>query len=506
MTPKPHLSSLAKHSSIYSVAPILQRVIALILVRFYTEELNTAQWGVAQITDVVIIALTQMVGVNLFSGMVRFYFDHEDERDRNAVVSSATLFLMAVSWLVVAIGLLLRGPLTEFLFKSDDPFLLQDNLTNCLVVALLIIPFGLTTESGFRYLQIHRRSAAISSLRIAKVTLEIALKIWMILILRMGVIGFLLPILIGEILTSVCLTGWVLYRVRLRVVWRVLRPMLVYTAPLIPVGLCQMGLHNIDRILLRHLSPESVAMSWTGVYGLGYMIGFLVQQVVVQSFMQIWQPHIFSITDEEERARQLSHVSTYALLLVATVSLGVISFGRELVNLLGGQEAYYPAWRIVPWITAGYVFNALNGLCQVPMFVTKRTRPMMWINAAALAVNLGLNFLLIPCYGFLGAAIATLVTFASLAGMGFCVASRMLAIPFEKDRIGTLLFTVLGTTAAVIWIDARWLVPYGAIFNAVALSKGALLLAVLAFLWMGVLRADERRELLGWVANRNRVR
>jgi O-antigen/teichoic acid export membrane protein len=180
----------------------------------------------------------------------------------------------------------------------------------------------------------------------------------------------------------------------------------------------------------------------------------------------------------------------------------VIAFGRELVNLLGGQEAYYPAWRIVPWITAGYVFNALNGLAQVPMFIAKRTRPLMWINASALAVNLVLNFFLIPCYGFLGAAISTLLSFAFLAGMGFSVASRMVRVPFERDRIGTLLFTVVGTMALVVWIDGTWRVPYGDILNTVALGKGALLAAALAFLWLGVLRAGERRELLGWLASR----
>jgi O-antigen/teichoic acid export membrane protein len=504
MTPKPqsHLSSLAKHSTIYSLAPILQRFVGLILIRFYTEELNEAQYGVVGITDLVIIALTQMVGVNLFSGVVRFYFDHEEQRDRDAVVSSATLFLMAVSWVVVAIGLLLRVPLTGFLFVTTDPGLLADNLTNCVIVTLLIIPFGLTTESGFRYLQIRRLSAVISTVRIAKVTLEIALKIWMILVLKMGVIGFLLPILIGEVLTSVCLTGWVLNRVRFRFAWSILRPMLVYTAPLVLVGLFQMGLHGIDKLLLRLFGPEGDAMDWVGIYNLGYMIGFLVQQVVVQSFMQIWQPHIFSITDEKERARQLAHVSTYALFLVATVSLGVIAFGRELVNLLGGQEGYYPAWRIVPWITAGYVFNALNGLCQVPMFVSKRTSPLMWINALALAVNLGFNFLLIPYYGFLGAAIATLITFACLSAMSLTIASRMVTVPFEKWRIATLLATVLAVMGIVLWTDRQWLVPYGEIFNVVALGKAGLLAVALAFLWLGVLRAGERRELLGWLSSR----
>jgi hypothetical protein len=54
----------------------------------------------------------------------------------------------------------------------------------------------------------------------------------------------------------------------------------------------------------------------------------------------------------------------------------------------------------------------------------------------------------------------------------------------------------------VLWTDRQWLVPYGEIFNVVALGKAGLLAVALAFLWLGVLRAGERRELLGWLSSR----
>jgi O-antigen/teichoic acid export membrane protein len=498
------LASIARHGAIYSIAPVLQRVIALLLVRFYTEELNTAQWGVTQITDTLILALTQLAGVNLFSGMVRFYFDHEEQRDRDAVISSATLSLMALSWSLAALGLLLREPLTAFLFDTGDVLLAGDDLGLCLVVSLLVIPFSMTSEAGFRYLQIHQRSAQLTLLRVTKVTLEILLKIWMILILKLGVIGFLLPILIGEALTSTLLTGCVLWRVRLRMAWPILRPMVVYTAPLVVVGFCQMGLHSLNRLLIRHLAPEDLAMSWAGIYGLGHYVGFLVQLVVVGSFMQIWQPHVFGVKDPAEQGRQVARVSTYAFLFIAAVSLGLMAFAREAVNVLAGQEKYYPAYHIVPWVAAGYVCNALNGLSQVPLFVAKRTRPMVWINAVALAVNLGLNWVLIPRLGLLGAAVATLCTFACLGGLGLWVAAGVLREPFELGRIGAVLATVAVGLAAVLWIDARFPVAFRDVFNVIAVYKAGLLAVLLACLWLGVLRRDERRELTGFVARRLR--
>jgi O-antigen/teichoic acid export membrane protein len=502
--PQASLASIARHGAVYSIAPILQRVIALVLVRFYTHELNVEQWGVTSITDLVLAALTQIAGLNLLSGMLRFYFDHEDERDRNAVVSSATLFLMGVSWLLVGLGLLLRGPLTPFLFDTTDPLLANDDLNACLSVSLLVVPFALTSEAGFRYLQIHKRSSLLTTIRVTKVTLEILLRIWMILVLQMGVIGFLLPTLIGEALTSTALTGWVLWRVRLRYVWPILRPMLVYTAPLVFVGFCQMGLHLIDRLMVRQLAPDEVEMTWTGIHGLGHQIGFLVQLVVVGSFMQIWQPHVFGMKDPEEQGRQIARVSTYAFLFISAVSLGLMAFGREVVNVLVGGEDYYPAYRVVPWIVAGYACNALNGLSQVPMFVAKRTRPMAWINATALAVNVVLNFVLIPRLGLIGAPVAKLCTFACLAAMGLWVAGSVVREPFELGRFGAILGAVAVGLVGVLWIDARFPVAFRDVFNVPALYKAGLLTVLLAFLWLVVLRRDERRELTGFALQRLR--
>ncbi|MHC5212818.1 MAG: oligosaccharide flippase family protein [Planctomycetota bacterium] len=287
--PKLQLSKLARHSSIYSIAPLAQRFLALLLVPVFTapDALKPAQWGVLQLTDLLIVATTQVAGINLLAGMMRFYFDHKEEREREAVVSSTTIFLMIVSWSVVGVALLFRQPLTELLFEVGDPDLAGENLPLVLTVALGLIPLALSTEAGFRYLQIREQSSLITTLRVSKTLLELLLKIWFIVFVGMGVMGFLLAVLIGEVLATLCLTGWVLWRTRARIMWRVLKPLLIYTTPLIFVGIFQMGLHQLDRFLLRQLSPAELAMTWTGIYGMGYMVGFLVQTVVMGSFMQI---------------------------------------------------------------------------------------------------------------------------------------------------------------------------------------------------------------------------
>ncbi len=488
------VASIARHSLVYSLAPLIQRFLALALVRIYTTKLNAAQLGVTQISDLMFTALIQISGTNLLAAVVRFYFDQKDERDRRLVISSAILFLSVVSWTIVGVAFLFRVPLTEFLFVTTDPLLASDDLVSCLAVALATVPLALSSETAFRYLQIQQRSGLITTLRVSKSTLEMGLKVLFLVWFEYGVIGFLLATLIGELITNLFLTGWVVSRIGVRFSWRVMAPMLRYSAPLVLVGLCQMGLNQIDRLLLRTLGPEDDAMGWTGIYGLGYMLGWMVQLVVVGSFMQIWQPWIFGVKDEQRQRELVRRVSTWALFAVGLASIALMCFGREFVYALSGKPEYLEATTVVPWIAAGYVFFALNGLSQVPMFIAKRTWPMFWLNLLAVVVKVGLCFALIPMYGFVGAAIATLATFILLGWLGHVLAGKIAGARFEHGRMLGMLALVLAIMGLTLWIDAAFTATPSGMFTPMSAVKALLFFAALGVLWLGMLQSDERSQ------------
>lgn len=500
--PAEKLSSLARHSFVYSLAPLLQRIVAFALVRLYTSRLTTPQYGVIDICDVLFSALIQVCGTNLLSAVVRFYFDQKDERDRRAVVSSAILFLTAVSGGLAALGILFRAELAERLFVTTDPELASENLAACLAVVLATIPLALSSEAGFRYLQVEQRSTLVTTLRVSKSTLEMALKVYFLVGCGYGVIGFLLATLAGELITNLGLTAWVLRRVGVRFSWRVLSPMLVYAGPLILVGLCQMALNMIDRPLFKQLLPQETAMSLLGLYGRGYQVGWLVQLVVVGSFMQIWQPWIFGVRDEARRVELVRRVSTWALFGVALASIAVTLFGRELVWLLSGDPQYWPAHEVVPWVSVGYVFFALNGLSQVPLFIAKRTWPMFWLNLAAVVAKVLLSVALIPRWSYQGAAVATLITFLLLGVSGHVLASRLVGARFEHGRMAGMLALVLVVLGATLWIDARWTAGATATWTAMSALKAGLFLLVVAVVWGVLLSAEERGRALAAVRAR----
>lgn len=494
------LAGLARHTSIYAIAPLVQRVLALVLVNLYTKELGTGRWGILSQTDLFLALLPLLVGTSLLAGLSRHYFLQEDEDGRKRVVTSSALALLAASGAGALLAILAREPIAELLFGGRggpvDPSFVQ-----LVVVAALIVPFSIATRTGIEYLQVQKRSLEVTRIEVGKTLLEAALKLWMILGLHWGVMGFLLAVLIGEALVGTALVGRLLWQLRPRFDWHTFKPVLVYALPLLPVGLFQLGLHQADKLMIEHLGPQvlvpqegrepiTLAKVWNGIYGLGYLIPLTFHSAVLYSFMRIWQPHVFGTRDGRERAEELQRVGTLVALGFTFAYAQVALFGREGVRILAGSAEFYAADPVVPLVALAYLCYALFALAQTVLLTARATGRLSLLTGLALALNLGLNVVLLPAFGdqgYVGAALATLVTFAALAAGAVAAASRVLARPFDLRAVGAALAAAGAASAAAIAIDAGSL-PFAA---GTALKVG-LSLGLGGFLWSSLLPPDVR--------------
>lgn len=491
---RPSLEGLAKHSAVYTAAPLLRQLISVAMTYLYTGWLRGPGFGIKETVDLWMIGMQQLLGQNVLGAMVRFYFDQEDEEGRAKVVTSTTISVSALAWVLCG---------TAFLFSADlrSPMLGQGgevtatDLETILKLLFLLVPLQLSSLAGFYYLQIQKRSRAYTTLQTGKLLFEVGMNFWLIGFLGWGVRGFLVSMLAGEMITSLLLTGSILLRLRPRVDLSVLKPILAYAAPLIPVGVCQFGLHQIDRRILLELVEDGQAA--TGIYGLGYRVGYLVNAMLLGSFLQIWQPWIYAIKDPAQRAELVSRVSTYAVLAIASATLFVIVFGREAVALLSAGPEFLPGWEVVPLVAAAYVFWALYQVSQIPLFLAKRTGRLFVVNLSALAVNVALNLWLIPIQGILGAAVATCFTFAILAGLGILASRSEAQVPFELGRLARALLLIGAIVAATYGIEFTLVDGRGLGLLPILGIKTVLVLSGLATLHK-ILGRDDRRALLAW--------
>lgn len=491
------LSDLLRQMGAYTTVPLFQRAVAILVVPILTLHLSTAQFGAQEMLDLVILVAIELLALGIFSGMTRFYFVQENDRDRAAVITSSILALVVGSGVVVLAIWLVRDRVAPLLFEIDHPDLASDDLLEVLTLSLLVIPCTAASSAGFEYLKIRRRAGLYASLQLTKLVVEVALKIFLLVSWGWGLRALVVGTLVGEGLCALLLTGGLFWRLGARFDGRVFRPMLVFSLPLIPAGLCELILHQFDRYLLRRLYPpggELEAMDALGLYGLGYRLGRIVIAVLLVSLLRVWQPWIFGVQDERQRADLLRRGTVYALAAIAAGSIVLIASSRQLVHLLVAQDSYLPAAPVVPIIAAAYVLWALYLLARLPLMIARRSMPILWMSLAAVALNVGLNTWLVPAHGYLGAAYATAGTFGALAVLGLWQGQRHMGeARFDLARVCAVLMLVAIAMAGTavcdqwVWAEEPWA------FSGMITKAGVALLC-LATLWLGVLTPDERRS------------
>src|SRR5262249_32302776 len=120
------------------------------------------------------------------------------------------------------------------------------------------------------------------------------------------------------------------------------------------------------------------------------------------------------------------------------VGLGLCLFAPEAVTLLGGRVCL-PAAEVIPVVVLACFCQSAATLMDAVLYVKRRTGLKLGITLATTAVMVALYYALIPRYGGMGAAVATLGGFAFLASATFLVSRRVFRVRYPWARLAGLL-------------------------------------------------------------------
>jgi len=251
-----------------------------------------------------------------------------------------------------------------------------------------------------------------------------------------------------------------------------MRDQLTFGLALVPGAMAGFTLDLSDRFFLRHYS----SLEQVGLYSLGYRLGEIIF-FVTAAVQLAWPQFIFANRKSPQAKELYSYATTYYLAGMLFLVLGLSALAPELVRLMAAPE-YQAAAPIVPIV-------ALAGLCEglryvVTIGIAFQRRPIIRSAAtgAAALVNVVLNVLLIPTYGMMGAAWATLAGFVTLIVIEFTVARHFYPIPYQHAR-----FAKLAGVVTILYV-ACGLLPSGTPLAVAAEKTGLLLVGFPLLLWL----------------------
>ncbi len=434
---------LLKDASLYSLSSLLARGFSFITVPIYTRILTPADYGALDLLTFAALLVQLVLGCALDQAVGRFYLDPDvgsDERRR--IVSSVFIFYVVI----FGIFAFAVAPAATFI---ADRWLGGQVGPGTLYIVLVFLWAGSIFYVTNNQLRFMFRSRAVALLNIGNVVVSTAAGFACVFWFRLGVAGVFLGQAIGLLLFSLISIYLArdLYRPLFN--WGVLSRLLRYSMPLVPGTVAFFAMQYVDRYILSDLR----GLTDVGIYGMGARIASLLN-LFLMGFQSAWFPHVMNNFREPGAREKFADVFQIYLFVTMTILIVLSLFGREVLLLLT-TTAFAGGFVVVPLLVLGAVMASVANYFSYGIQIAEKNHYRMLLNLLALAASVGLNLLLIPVFGVLGAALANAVCLTVLAVGSMWASQRLYRVPYSWPAILTAIaVAVLVSNSVIFWHPA----------------------------------------------------
>lgn len=232
-----------------------------------------------------------------------------------------------------------------------------------------------------------------------------------------------------------------------------------YSLPIIPHGISQVVLSSFDRIMIKRM----VGAAEAGLYSFAGTINSVIV-VVSTSLDKVWKPWFYERMDAKDYGTIRKNAAKYMFGFALFLAM-IIMVIPEIIKILGAREYWSTTSCIVPIVIGGY----FSFIYTIPVYVEyfyKKTKYIALGSLLAAILNIILNYLCIPKYGYIAAAYTTLITYLLYFVFHYLLAKKIHGtslVPLSPCVISSILVFFSGGGAILLegYILIRWLFVVG---------------------------------------------
>jgi O-antigen/teichoic acid export membrane protein len=454
------LKRLSRDSLIYGLGQVGGRAVNLLLVPILTRVLLRQQYGVSELVTGYSSSVLLVLVFGMDGALARFFYQQPDRGARIRMTSSSFAFRLATGAVVSVSLALLAGPLATHLMGEAV-------YAKYLRLGALTLPFTLVVLWCNDLLRVTFQPLKFITLNVAQTVLVGGLTIYFVLGRGLGVAGVLYGKLAGDALAA--LLGLVLCRHHLRPRFdgALLRQMLRYGLPLVPVAFAYGIIGSTDRWALQHFAT----LDDVGTYAIALKF-FAVVTMGVSAFQLAFMPYAFARAQDPEAPRLYARVLG---LYVAIGTGGALACGLAAplgIRLLATHD-YAAASRPALWLVFAAVTQGAYYIAGLGINLSLRNSLSGFSAGGAALVAVVANTLLVPRLGAEGAAMATFGGYATSAVLTYAISQRVHPLPYRGARLAALFAAGVGLGVAAVRFAPAGAV--GVAWRAAALAAYALL-------------------------------
>jgi len=444
------IKKLAGQTAVYGLSSILGRLLNYLLVPLYTRVFLPSEYGV--VTEMYSYASFFMI---IFSyGMETAYFRFASQQhDMKKVFSTSMLSLIGTSVTLVLLIYFFSGNLAEMMTKVTAQN--SADYQRYIIWFVIFLAADAIANIPFAQLRIENKALRFAIIKMTWILVNIGLNLFFLVLCpklnpESWVASFYNPALgveyvfISNLVSSVVVLLLLLPEFRNmtfsfdKILWR---KMMSYALPLLVAGFAGMINETIDRIFLKYMAPaSSEALVQVGIYGACYKVSILMT-LFIQTFRYAAEPFFFSHADNANAKKTYAMVMNYFVITCSLIFLAVMLY-MDFVKYLIGEE-FRSGLKVVPILLMANLCLGVFYNLSIWYKLTSKTAWGAYLALIGAGITVLLNYILIPRMGYMGAAWATLICYASMMAVSYLVGQKFYRVHYDLRKFFIYIVSIL---------------------------------------------------------------
>ncbi|GJQ61666.1 MAG: polysaccharide biosynthesis protein [Melioribacteraceae bacterium] len=433
------LKQLSKETAIYGASTIVGRFLNFLLVPFYTNVFSREEFGIYTFVYAILAFLNIVYIYGMDAAFMKYSADAEREGKR-AAFSTPFIFVTGTSSIFTVVMLLGVSQISDLMALPAE----YSHLTLYMIFILLFDTIALIP---FADLRLERKAKKFAAFKLINIFVNLTLNLILILYYKMGIEAIFISNLVASAAVLLLLIPDIVKKLVISVDRTLLKKMFRFGIFFLPASITAMMVQMIDVPIVTALTDYATV----GLYRANYKLGIFMM-LVVQMFNYAWQPFFLTNAKEKNAKEIFSKVLTLFVLFAGFIWLFLTVIIDDIVHihLPGGRTLigadFVDGFYIVPVILLAYVFHGMYYNFTAGLYIKEKTSYFPWVTGVGAIVNVAVNYALIPLYGIMGAAIATLASYVVMAAGLYFSSSKFYKINYEWGKISIIMFLISGST------------------------------------------------------------
>lgn len=398
MLKKEKYSYLIQNTLLFTISSFGSKILSFLLVPFYTNILSTSDYGTADLITTTTTLLIFIFTINIADSVLRFAIERSEKQEE----------ILFFGIKVLVIGSIVLGGCLLLCWKYE--IIKWDDY--CYVFLFINFFVSALNQIVFYYLRAIDDIVAVAVAGIITTAFTIISNITLLLIIRIGIIGYLISLIIGT--TASTIYGLIRMSFRITKVLiircdkRLQKTMCNYSIPLIFNGIAWWMNNGIDKYFITLIC----GIAQNGIYAVAYKIPTILL-LFSSIFAQAWNLSAIKEFDKNDKDHFFVNMYTMYNAGLVIICSGLILLNIPLAKFLFAKD-FFEAWQYSSVLLISIIFSGLSSFIGSVFSAVKASNIFAISTVSAALINIILNILLVPRWQLQGAAVATAISFMAI--------------------------------------------------------------------------------------------